>query len=97
MGEDARYITALLSAMVIRLVTVIFSVYLLLWVTSFVDTGILANEKEAALLYSSIAITAIIIATFFVPISGYVADKVSPRICIPVAFFSRAIIVFGFL
>lgn len=97
MGEDARYITALISAMVIRLITVLFSVYLLLWVTSFVDSGVLADEKEAAQLYSSIAVTAIIIAAFFVPIAGYIADKVSPRYCIPVAFFSRAIVVLGFL
>jgi len=95
--EDARYITALLSAMIIRLVTVLFSVYLLLWVTSFVDSGIVASEKAAAVLYSKIALIAVGFLVICLPLAGILADKISPRIVIPVAFLTRALSIVAFL
>lgn len=41
LGSDVRYITALLCCMVIRLAAVLFTVYLILWITSFIDSGVL--------------------------------------------------------
>ena len=36
-GKDAKYIVCFLGAAIIRLIAVLFSNFLLLWVTSFVD------------------------------------------------------------
>mmetsp|Transcript_11304 Transcript_11304/g.15501 ORF Transcript_11304/g.15501 Transcript_11304/m.15501 type:complete len:212 (+) Transcript_11304:854-1489(+) len=97
LGEDVRYITALLGALIIRLVSVLLSVYVLLWVTQFVDSGVLENEKEAAIVYSQLAMISVLLGLSFVPLSGYLADKISPRFLIPVAFLSRAIVVNSFV
>jgi len=97
LGSDVRYIAALLCSMVIKLVAVLFSVYLILWITSFIDVGVLESDAQAALIYSKMALISVTISGGFVPVAGYIADKVSPRYVIPTAFLMRAVVVLGFL
>ena len=49
-GKDAKYIICFLGAAIIRLIAVLFSNFLLLWVTSFVDVGLI-NEADSKDLY----------------------------------------------
>ena len=42
-GRDAKYIICFLGAAIIRLIAVLFSNFLLLWITSFVDEGIITE------------------------------------------------------
>ena len=42
--NDAKYFLCFLGAAIIRLVMILYSAFLLLWLTSFVDSGYLANE-----------------------------------------------------
>mmetsp|Transcript_18423 Transcript_18423/g.13264 ORF Transcript_18423/g.13264 Transcript_18423/m.13264 type:complete len:185 (+) Transcript_18423:270-824(+) len=83
--------------MITRLINVLFSVYLLLWITSFVDSGILETEAQAAALYSKIAICSLLAGALIVPFAGYLSDKISPIYVIPTAFIFRGMVVLCFL
>jgi len=39
--SDVKYPLCFVSALVIRLIAVLFSVYMLLWIESFIETGYL--------------------------------------------------------
>ena len=45
-GKDAKYIVCFFGAAIIRLIAVLFSNFLLLWVTSFVDEGKITNAES---------------------------------------------------
>ena len=49
--NDAKYFLCFLGAAIIRLVMILYSAFLLLWLTSFVDSGYLANEQASKDLY----------------------------------------------
>jgi len=46
-----KYLVCFLGAALVRLVTILFSTFLILWVTSFVDSGELASEEASKQLY----------------------------------------------
>ena len=47
MRHHPKYYLCFLGAMVNRLISVLFSVFLLLWITSFVQSGTLASDEDA--------------------------------------------------
>jgi len=83
--------------MVIRLISVLFSVYMLLWLGSFVSTGYLADEKEALNIYRRISMISMILTGVLLPLIGHLADKTPSRIIIPIAFFIRCCAAFAFV
>lgn len=83
--------------MVIRLISVLFSVYMLLWLSSFVTTGYLQDENQALKIYRKITMISMILTGVLLPLIGHLADKTPSRYIIPVAFFIRCLAAFAFI
>ena len=49
--SDVGYLVAFFGAFQIRMIQIIMVVCMLLWVTSFVDSGYLDSEADAKILY----------------------------------------------
>ena len=45
-GKDAKYIVCFFGGSVVRLVAILFSNFLVLWITSFVDDGTITEEES---------------------------------------------------
>jgi MFS-type transporter involved in bile tolerance (Atg22 family) len=95
--NDVKYPLCFISAMVIRLISVLFSVYMLLWISSFVHTGYLKDENDALKIYRKIIMISMILTGVLLPLIGQLADKTPSRIIIPIAFFVRGVAAFAFL
>jgi MFS transporter, DHA1 family, tetracycline resistance protein len=96
-SSDVKYPLCFVSAMIIRLISVLFSVYMLLWISSFVETGYLANENEALKIYRRVTMISMILTGVMLPVIGHLADKTPSRIIIPIAFFIRCGAAFAFV
>lgn len=82
--------------MVMRLITVLFSIYLLMWLQSFASTGVLEDDKQALVIYRNITIILTVCAALILPAAGWLADKAPSGMMIPLAFFIRGSISFSF-
>ena len=84
---------------VVALTPIIFSVYLLLWITSFYDIDEFGDEAEIITqsIYGKIVNATIITGIFVIPFAGWISDRVNPAVVIPAAFMARAIIIFLFI
>ena len=81
----------------IRQIAVLTVVCMLLWVTSFVETGYLENDEEAKLIYQNLLLISVGGLLIFVPIAVKYLDVWHPGVCISVSFFMRSILlIFGF-
>ena len=69
--------------------TVLFSVYMLLWVTSFVDSGLLESEDTSKDLYQNIMLISLVGAMLISPVAGYIVDKIHWSVSIRFAFALR--------
>lgn len=56
--------------MVARPVSVLFSIYALMWIVSFVDKGVVKDDLEAQSIYQKITIFAMIGTAVALPILG---------------------------
>jgi hypothetical protein len=68
--NDVKYPLCFISAMVIRLISVLFSVYMLLWISSFVHTGYLKDENDALKIYRKIIMISMILTGVLLPVIG---------------------------
>ena len=84
-SSDVKYPLCFISAMVIRLISVLFSVYMLLWIGSFVSTGYLADENESLSIYRRITMISMILTGVLLPVIGHLADKTPSKVIIPIA------------
>lgn len=57
---------------------VLLTIYLLVWLTSFLDSGYFKTEAECKLVQSNITLFSILLALPIFPLIGCIADKVSP-------------------
>ena len=94
---DAKYLVCFVGAGIVRLVLILFSTFMLLWITSFVDSGLLPNEKASKDLYSMIVMLSIITTLVVLPVSGCLGDRVPTTIMIPVSFGLRGLCGMAFL
>ena len=85
--------------MVSRLMSVLFSVYLQLWVMSFEKSGVLSSKEESDAIYMRVVSGALIAILFVAPIFGFMSDKSDPRVIVPASFLIRGLVSvsFGFI
>lgn len=83
--------------MVARPVSVLFSIYALMWIVSFVDKGVVKDDLEAQSIYQKITIFAMIGTAVALPILGYIADKFGAQITMPFSFLIRAVVLTSIL
>ena len=87
-GKDAKYIVCFLGASIIRLIAILFSNFLLLWVMSFVDEGLLTNA-ESKDLYQKIILISTTASIILTSILGIIGDKVPSKVIVPIDFTLR--------
>jgi hypothetical protein len=73
-----------------RAIYILFNSYLLLWVTTFIDTGYLKSRDEATVIIQKVNLVTVIISVFVFPLVGKLSDKLPARILIPISFFLEA-------
>ena len=79
--------------MVTKLVQVLYSVYLVLWITDFVERGVLQDNDEAKTLYKNVMVYAVIATAISVPFIGKMADYLPAPIFVPLSFLIRGVLI----
>ena len=77
--------------MAFSLTPLAIQVYLVLWISSFVDSGYLESEEVSKKLIAKLSMLSVVFLLPLIPLVGKAVDKVSHNIMIPVAFFIRMI------
>lgn len=94
--SDIKYPICFLGVMVTKLVAILYSIYLMLWMTSFVESGVLESDERAKTLYSQVLTGAMIGTLFALPVFGKIADTAPISVFLPVAFLVRGVIAYQF-
>ena len=68
------------------------TVYVMLWISSFVKTGLIDNDEAAKTYYKNTMTVAVIIGLMLLPLGGKIADISPAKIFIPVTFFVKSLI-----
>ena len=90
--SDVKYLLCFLAVLVARPVNILFSVYCLMWIVSFVDKGVVESDDEAQRIYQKISVIAMLGTAIALPFLGYWSDKVGPHLTVPVSFALRAVV-----
>ena len=91
-----KYLFCFICLLVSRLIAVLFSVYLQLWIMSFEKSGVLSSKEESDSIYMRVVTGALISILVVAPVFGIVSDKSDPRVIVPTSFFVRGLIAFMF-
>ena len=91
--SDAKYLLCFAAVTVIKLVQVLYSIYMVLWIAHFIDLGVLANVEEAKTIYKNVLTIGAIAAIIAMPIIGKLADSVPYNCIVPLSFFIRGILI----
>ena len=94
--RDGKYILCFFGYFVLKIEHVLFSSFLLLWVTSFVDDGLL-SEDESKKCYESMILISTVVSGLLLPLFGYLGDALSSRVLVPLAYTFRAVCGFSFM
>ena len=89
---------SILGGTIVRLIAIIFSTYLIIWIQSFVNHKTYPiTVEESKTIYSNIMVIAVLIGAVIFPFVGTICDYYSPKYIIPISFFFRAIVSLMFL
>lgn len=77
------------ASSVSRLYYTMFSTFWVLYLTSFVGT-VLDNDEQVSQLYANLMLISMVAAISLSPLVGMFVDRVSPQVCLPLAFMLRA-------
>ena len=61
--------------MITQVISVLFNVYMVLWIASYVDSGLLESEDESKDVYQRIMLFSMAATALLTPFIGYLADK----------------------
>jgi hypothetical protein len=95
--SDIKYMLCFLAVLVSRPISVLFTVYCLMWIVSFVDSGVIADDYEAQKIYQRITLISMLGTAVFLPMVGYVSDRLGAHITVPASFIGRACVLTSFL
>ena len=74
-----------------RLIVVLFSVYLQLWIISYEESGVLKSKSESDAIYMYTVTVSIICIIIVAPAFGFISDRADPRILVPASFALRGL------
>ena len=94
--SNAKYILCFTAVTVIKLVQVLYSIYMVLWITHFIELGVLADAEEAKTIYKNVLTIGAVAAIISVPIIGKLADSLPTYIFLPLSFFIRGALITQF-
>lgn len=78
------------------LIVVLLSVYILLWIDSYVDSGVIASTADAKILLAYYVMMALVVGLICFPFAGILIDNSGPKQVFPIVFFLRIISVWLF-
>ena len=67
-------LVSVIGATITRLISVLFSSYLILWIQTFVDAGLLKNENVGKDIYTFIMVASALVSIFVFPMAGFIVD-----------------------
>jgi predicted MFS family arabinose efflux permease len=82
--------------MIMRLVGILFSTYMLLWIQSFVNTGYLEAEDDALRIFRKVMMISMVGNLVVLPLVGWLSDTVRSAILIPFAYALRFVACMAF-
>jgi len=74
-----------------RLIFVLFSVYLQLWIISYEESGVLSSKKEADSVYMTVVTISIFLIAIVAPAFGIISDRIDNRVLVPTTFALRGL------
>ena len=88
----------ILGGSITRLIGILFSTYLIIWIQSFDrDINDRISKEDGKTIYSNIMVIAVLISAFVFPFVGRICDTYKPKYTVPFSFFFRAISTYIFL
>ena len=84
-------LVSVIGATITRLISVLFSSYLILWIQTFVDKGVLDNENQGKDIYTFIMVASALVSVFIFPIAGFLVDYFPAHITVPGSFIFRCL------
>ena len=97
MRSDARYAYCFLAILSTSPITILFTNYLLLWITSFVETCQVESMLQAKVIYQAVLLIAFSVTVMSMPVLGIFVDNLPANIFVPASFLGRGLILIGFL
>ena len=94
--SDIKFSLCFLGVMVSKLVTILYSIYLMLWMTSFVENGVIESDERVKTLYSEVLTGAMVGTLVAMPLFGKIADTAPIAVFLPIAFLMRGAIAYQF-
>ena len=79
----------IIGACITRLLSVLFSSYLILWIQQFAKNGILRDRDQGKEIYINMMLYSVVLSSFVFPFVGKFCDTYSPRKTVPFAFLFR--------
>ena len=94
--SDIKFTVLLLAKVITQQIGVLFSVYILLWIASFKQSGVIETQAETKSIYQKIILYSLVSLVVTAPLIGWIADKISRRVFIVVSFLFRGLACLSF-
>ena len=94
--DRPKYPFAFVCQIGTRLLSILFSVYMQLWIMSFVETGVIESKSDSEAIYMKVMAICILTLAIVGPVFGYMSNRLDSRVLIPVSFLARAICAISF-
>ena len=94
---DLKYTLCFVAWMSTSLIQILYAIYLMLWMTEFVHTGVLESDAQAKTLYKNTMTAAMVSAAILLPAIGKLVDVLPGRFVCPLIFFTRSVLVSQFM
>ena len=95
MKDDKKYLLSFVATISTGLAPLLISTFLMLYISHYVTTGVLKDDKEAKSLYSRVSAVGFIVSALFLPIMGKIADQISIKSLFPAVFIARTLFCFA--
>ena len=82
-------VVCIIGAAITRLIAVLFSTYLILWIQKFAEEGILKSSSIGKEIYMEIMLISVAFSTILFPVIGKLCDSMDPAKLVPSAFLMR--------
>ena len=89
LNEKPILLICIIGASITRLLAVLFSTYLILWIQKYADEGIIESSNVGKEIYMEIMLISVGFSTILFPFIGYICDKMDPAKIVPGAFLMR--------
>lgn len=86
-----------LGNLIVKFSNILFNTFILLWLTSFVDSGVLIDDSAAKAILQNTKIYLVLASCLLIRIFGDLSDNFPSHVTIPVIFLLKGIGILGFM